>query len=109
MECSLSLPGPVSYTWSKKDGKLPLNARSDNVSFVPRLFFVVLVFLKFVFGFICFMYRVYYFALIISCCFSFLVFVFGFICFIHTVFTMFTGPGVFIFFSSVKFVYLPLL
>ncbi|XP_050723887.1 basement membrane-specific heparan sulfate proteoglycan core protein-like isoform X5 [Eriocheir sinensis] len=30
MECSLSLPGPVSYTWSKKDGKLPASARGDN-------------------------------------------------------------------------------
>ncbi|XP_045130066.1 basement membrane-specific heparan sulfate proteoglycan core protein-like isoform X13 [Portunus trituberculatus] len=31
MECHhLSLPGPVSYTWSKRDGKLPANARTEN-------------------------------------------------------------------------------
>lgn len=38
MECSLSLSGPVSYTWSKKDGKLPASARSDNVGIGMTLY-----------------------------------------------------------------------
>lgn len=32
MDCRISLPGPISYTWSKQGGSLPFKSVSQNVS-----------------------------------------------------------------------------
>lgn len=32
MDCHISLPGPISYTWSKQGGSLPFKSVSQDVS-----------------------------------------------------------------------------
>ena len=39
MECRVNLPPPVSYTWTKQGGELPVTALVQNVSFNLKIFF----------------------------------------------------------------------